>query len=270
MTDTRPRHRMVVEEVNSENTNGIEEIAQEIEKPEHQIVEETTNNNLPIEEKNELLSVVKEKVEELQNITEHISEDVEKSVEVQEEIVEATEKVEPTFQESTPKTYAEPLYAQKRSSGANPLVIIIPGVLLLGALVGGIVFYQRGINQTPAEAPTQTDTPPIVSTAPSATPMATVDFTKYSVIIFNGSGIPGEAGKAKDLITAVGFKVGSTANAATYDFKKTIVKAKSTVEASYLTKLSETLGKTYVMDKAQVLDASSKNDVEVIVGSSKN
>src|SRR6185369_6364954 len=123
----KARKRMVVEEVSPVSAEPI-------------------LDTQPLEEKNELLGVVKEKVEELQDITEHISEDVKESAEVQEEIVEATEKVEPAaYVPPTPQqsSVMEPMYPGNRSSGPNPLIIIIPGVLLLGALLGGIVFYQK-------------------------------------------------------------------------------------------------------------------------------
>ncbi len=242
--NTRARKRMVVEEVSPTSSEPV-------------------LDTQPIEE-------IKEKVEELQDITEHISEDVKESAEVQEEIVEATEKVEPAVYVSpTPQqpSVMEPMYPGNHSTGPNPLIIIIPGVLLLGALLGGIVFYQKSISNV-GQTPSPTEAP-IASSAPSATPNTKVDLTKYTVNIFNGSGIPGEAGKAKDLLTTAGFKVGTTGNAATYDFTKTVIKTKDTVDTAFIAKLSETLGKTYVVDKAQVLDSSSKNDVEVFIGSTK-
>lgn len=234
----RTRKRMVVEEVGQVSDKAATD------------TQEVVSSSAPLEE------VVKEKVEELQSITEHISDDVQKSAEVQQEIVKATQ----------PSDSAPP----KESSGTNPLIIIIPGVLLLGALLGGIVFYQRSVSQIPTETATPVETP-VTSTSPSATPTpsAKLDLTKYTVVIFNGSGISGEAGKVKTLITAAGFKVGTTGNASTYDFTKTIVKAKSTVDAAFTARLIETLGKNYIVDNPQVLDTTSKNDVEVTVGTSK-
>jgi hypothetical protein len=244
--DTKDRRRMVVEEVSP-------------------VPAEVISNEQPLEE-------IKRGVEELQDITEHMSEDVKESAEVQEEIVEATEKVEPSFQPPVmplASVNLESSYPPRHSSGINPLIIIIPGILLLGALLGGIVFYQKGVGeQGLIEITTPTETP-AASITPSATPSATIDLQKYTVAIFNGSGIPGEAGKVKDLITTAGFKAGATSNAATYDYTKTIIKAKSTVDSAFTNKLSETLAKNYVVDKVQTLDSTSKNEVEVIVGSSK-
>lgn len=251
-TDEKDRRRMIVEEVSSDEPK-----VQEVESPMESSTEVVST------ETKEPLEVVKEKVEELQTLTEGISESVEKSVEVQEELAEVAEKVIPT---EKPDDFI-PL--EKNSSGPKPLLIIIPGVLLLGALLGGIVFYQKNIGINSAiETPVPTETTEATPEA-SATPSATVDLTKYTVVVLNGSGIAGEAGKVKTILTDADFKVGTTGNASTYDFTKTIVKAKSDVDAAYVSKLIETLGKTYVVDKAQTLSDSSKDDVQVIVGTSK-
>jgi len=85
----------------------------------------------------------------------------------------------------------------------------------------------------------------------------------------NGSGISGEAGKAKTLLTTAGFSIGSTGNAATYDYTKTIIKAKSNVDPAFVSALSSSLNKTYVTDTPQTLSDSSNDDVQVIIGSSK-
>lgn len=191
----------------------------------------------------------------------------------------------PKVEEAEKKEVAEPAKPEileegiKDTISANPepepakspsiaLWIIIPGMFLLGAILGGIVFYQRGVNRGEEVNPPPTATPTF-STTPSASPSASTDLSKYTIHIFNGSGIPGEAGKAKTLLTTAGFKVGSTGNAATYDYTKTIIKAKNTVDASYVAALSSALEKTYVVDAAQTLASSSADTVQIVIGSSK-
>ncbi len=155
-----------------------------------------------------------------------------------------------------------------KKSSLNVLWIIIPVIFLLGAILGGIVFYQRGVNYGQEGTTTPTSEPsPVPFT--TSTPSASVDLTKYSISVFNGSGISGEAGKAKTLLTTAGFKVGSTANAATYDYTKTIIKAQSTVDAAFIAALSSALGKTYVVDSPQTLASSSADTIQVVIGSSK-
>ncbi|MGA3292036.1 MAG: LytR C-terminal domain-containing protein [Candidatus Microgenomates bacterium] len=162
-----------------------------------------------------------------------------------------------------------PVPTQPKKSSSLALWIIIPLIFILGAILGGVVFYLKGVNKGQEESNTPTPEASIATPAPLASPSATIDLTKYSITVFNGSGIAGEAGKVKDLLTSAGFTVGSTGNAATYDYTKTIIKAKTTVDADFLTQLSMTLSKNYVLDSNQTLATSSAVDVQVFVGSSK-
>lgn len=220
--------------------------------------ESASENTAPVEE-------IKEKVEELQSLTEGISESAEKSAKVQEEIVEATQKVE----SSPVQTQNTGDLVSYKKDGTNPLVIIIPGVLLLGALLGGIYFYQKNIvsnNAAPMPSGTElTQSTPV----PSASPSAQMDLTKYPINVQNGSGIAGTAGTAKDLLTKAGFKVSATGNAETYDFTDTIIKTQASVPADFVAKLTATLSTTYKVGTPKSLPASSSDEVVVIIGSKK-
>lgn len=249
---------MVVEEVGEPSESQIKpELEQSV----------ADDNTKPVEEKSELRDVVKEKVEELQTITEHMGSDVEKSADVQEEIVQAAEKVEPTKETQKPNTEFIPV---RSNYGPSPLLIIIPGVLLLGALLGGVYFYEKSVNQAATATPTPEETiAPSGTPQPSASPSAKLDLTKYPINVQNGSGIPGTAGSAKDVLTKAGFKVSSTGNADNYNYTDTIIKTKSDVPADFVSKLTTTLSGVYSVAKAQTLEASSSSEVVVIIGSSK-
>lgn len=260
--EDKVRKRMVVEEVGAPLPMSIE----------------------PVEEKNEPLDVVKEKVEELQTLTEDISQSVEKSVLVQEDLAKAAEEAVPDVGQTVPVEKPisldndipeTPLVPEiKNSSGPNPLAIIIPGIFLLGALLGGIYFYQASLsNQKQVAGGTATPTPDytntIVAGTPTATPTVKLDLTKYPINVMNGSGISGQANVVKGLLTTAGFAVPKTGNAASYDFTKTVIKAKADVPAEFLTQLTTTLSKSYVMDINQTLATSSADSVQVIIGSTK-
>lgn len=232
------------------------------------IVEEVAAPSEPVErapeqmpnEESAPLGEVKEKVEELQTITEHMSGDLEKSADVQEDIVKTVEESAP---EIPAKPDSEPI---NQPQTTNPLWIIIPGIFLLGALLGGVIFYQKSLNKAVAPTPTPSSD---VAPAPSASPQASLDLTKYPINVENGSGIAGEAGNVKNILTSAGFKVSATGNADSYSFTKTVIQAKSDVPESFITQLSDTLSKTYKLDKTQSLPDSSSDEVIVIVGSSK-
>jgi hypothetical protein len=141
--------------------------------------------------------------------------------------------------------------------------------LLLGVLLGGIVFYEKNIKQDSQETPT-----PLATTeatiAPSASPSAKLDLTKYPINVQNGSGIPGTASLAKDLLTKAGFKVVATGNAPSYDYTDTFIETKSDVSADFVTKLTTTLSGIYKVGTPKALPASSTDEVIVIIGSSKS
>lgn len=236
---------------------------------------------MPKDESKRPRMVVEEVVEEKPVVTipdAEVVKEVEEKVEVPEDVVNeevlSDNIVENPLPPTEPPTEVLPdlLPQLKSSSDTNPLVIIIPGIFLLGALLGGIYFYQASVTTqkgtVPSPSPTTTVTV-INQPTPAASSSATIDLTKYPINIMNGSGIVGEAGKVKTLVETAGFTVSKTGNAASYDFTKTVIKAKADVPAEFLAKLTDTLSKSYVLDANGVLAISSPDIIQVIVGSTK-
>lgn len=111
-----------------------------------------------------------------------------------------------------------------------------------------------------------TVTPPHVVT-PTPTPVA-VDKSKYTIEVLNGSGVPGEAAKVKNALTAIGYTVSSTGNAATTDFTQTEISAKVSVNSAFITALRGDVSKLYsVSSNLVALPAQSSVDIIVTVGS---
>lgn len=250
MPDDKTRKRMVVEEVSTSSNTPV--------------------NQEPVEE-------IKEKVEELQTLTEDISESVEKSAEVQEDLAKAAEEV--VSQEKKEQTEIPSYKSQetdipqapqiKSKNGINPLMVIVPGIFLLGALLGGIFFYQKSVSQESGEPTPTPNYNNIVTPVPTASPETKLDLAKYPINVMNGSGTPGQAGTVKELLETAGFEVEKTGNAPSYDYIKTVIKAKSDVPEEYITKLTEVLSKNYEVDTKQSLSATSDDSVQVIIGSTK-
>ena len=155
-------------------------------------------------------------------------------------------------------------------SSTNYLWIIIPGMILLGLLIGGIIAYYTGIQKLSSNNNSSLikSTPP-PETTPSPTPIATPNLSNYKIKILNGSGIKGEAGKVEELLEKADFTVESTGNAKTYDYTQTIIQAKSSVEEGFLTKLKSSLSKTYEVGKNETLKDSETSPVIILVGSLK-
>jgi len=162
----------------------------------------------------------------------------------------------------------------QKESSFNILWILIPGMLLLGLLIGGIFAYVFGIqkisdSQESNTSGTQNITVELTAaptTKPTAGPSASL--SKYKIKILNGSGIKGEAGKVQTLIEAAGFTVLSTGNAATYDYTKTQITLKTGIDPDFVSILVATLKKSYQLEDPKTV-SSQTNDVTVTVGSLK-
>ena len=160
---------------------------------------------------------------------------------------------------------------KKKGQGFFKIFLIILTVLsLLAVIAGGFYLYQKNLsNKTVKPEETKeaivTITP---STAPTVTPTATtVDYSKYSLQILNGSGVPGEAGKAKELLVNYSFKSVATGNASSYDSEKTVISLKENIPDQVFSDISKTLNSTYDVESSkEVLNDSSNYDIVVTVG----
>lgn len=163
----------------------------------------------------------------------------------------------------------------KSSTNFNIFWIILPGIMLLGLLMGGIIAYFSGINKLNSSEASATKKPtpqPIITIEPSpaVSPVSKIDLTKYKVKVLNGSGIKGEAGKVQALLEKAGFTIESTGNAGRYDYTNTVIQTKEAVDKAFIDQLEKDLSKTYKLDKSVILKDTEASSVIVIVGSSKS
>jgi hypothetical protein len=163
---------------------------------------------------------------------------------------------------------------KKKGQGFFKIFLIILTIIsLLVVIAGGIYFYQKNIanktvpaNETKVTKVTETPT----ATPTKAPETENLDYSKYSLQILNGSGVPGEAGKAKDLLADYDFKTVVAGNANSYDYEKTVISLKEGVPDQVFTDLSKTLDSTYdIESKKEVLEDSSNYDVVITVGLKK-
>lgn len=161
-----------------------------------------------------------------------------------------------------------------KESSFNILWILIPGMLLLGLLIGGIFAYVFGIQKI--SNPIKTDVTSTQNTtveptlSPTAKPEASpsANLSKYKIKILNGSGIKGEAGKVQTLIETAGFTVLSAGNATTYDYTKTQITIKTGIDPDFVSTLVATLKKDYQLEDPKTV-SSQTNDITVTVGNLK-
>jgi len=142
------------------------------------------------------------------------------------------------------------------------------GIFIALAIVSGLLIYIEGASKSNQQGIIPTPTP-IIAQEQSPTPTPEIDVSKYKIEVLNGSGISGEAARAKQLLEEEKFTVSSIGNADTLNYQKTIIQSKKTVPKEFLEKLKSFLEKLYVLDDVKELDESEKSHVVIIVGSEK-
>ena len=150
----------------------------------------------------------------------------------------------------------------------NYLWIIIPTALLVGALVGGLITYFSGISKlgtSVTPSPIATVEPTVVAT-PTAAPTTTVKREDLKVQILNGSGVSGEAGKAKTLLLGLGYKNVDTGNASSSDFTQTEVAIKATASDALNMVIKDLSTKYSAVEASKPLATSSKYDLVITIG----
>jgi hypothetical protein len=141
------------------------------------------------------------------------------------------------------------------------------GLTLGAGLIGGIFYYKLKVEKVSSTPSTPT---PVVTTTisePKETPKPEVKLSDLKVLILNGSGIKGEAGKVEELVKKTGFEKTETGNADSYNYQETVVFLKDNLDSSIYDKISESLS-GYSLKK-DTLEESSAYDIKIIVGKTK-
>jgi len=143
-------------------------------------------------------------------------------------------------------------------------------VVIIIAIIGGILVSTnsleklKSISADPSPSPTATPSP---SPTPTPTPEALTDEEKedYTLIIQNGSGIPGTAATAQELLENLGYIVDSVGNADDYDYEETVIQTNT---VTLFNSLKSDLEDDYtVASTAAELDEDETVDAIVIIGS---
>lgn len=171
------------------------------------------------------------------------------------------------------------------------ILLIILGLIAFGAVkfLGGNVLGPAP-TPTPTAAPTPTDTPtptPEVSGTPTPSPKAKttptsavtptkapagsskdkttgLDRADLTVAVQNGSGVAGAAKKAGDVLTGLGYQLGTVGNADTSDYAQTEIHVKA-ASTSFLALLKKDLSADYTIGTAAA-DYTGEGDALIIVG----
>lgn len=93
-----------------------------------------------------------------------------------------------------------------------------------------------------------------------------LDKSKITISVENGSGVEGAAGKVADYLKSQGYNVSGTSNADNYNYTGVTIKVKDSAKA-YLDGLKSDLSKNYTVNSSTSdLPSSSSTDAVVIIG----
>ncbi|MBI4079531.1 MAG: LytR C-terminal domain-containing protein [Candidatus Levybacteria bacterium] len=174
--------------------------------------------------------------------------------------------------EEQPSVQEESLLAeddsQESGSGVKKTLLWFVLLVLLAIIVGGIAFfaYQLGLQNGQEQAKKE-----IVSVTPTeaAAPTETteeIDKGAYSIQVLNGSGISGEAARARDLLEGEDFVVTDIGNADSDDNEKTIIAKKNDIDDKYLAELKKVLEASYTLGGVLELNEDADDDVIITIG----
>ena len=135
---------------------------------------------------------------------------------------------------------------------------------------------------TPSQSPSQTTTSsPVQQANSSATPVASsvpkpsnnpidkttgLDRSKLNVVVENGSGGAGAAGKAADYLKGLGYNIVSTSNADSFSYSNVVIQVQE-AKSDYLGLLKKDLGFNYTIGTTSAdLSSGASEDAVVIIG----
>ena len=169
-------------------------------------------------------------------------------------------------QNSHKQEVKEKTYRQKTPFWVLFLVFLL-GLTLGAGLIGGIFYYKLKVEKISLGTTKETPQPsPELKETPTPQPEE-VRFSDLKVLILNGSGIKGEAGKVEELVKKAGFEKTETGNADSYNYQDTSVFLKEGLPDSVYEKISQSLA-SYSLKK-ESLEKNSAYDIKIIVGKTK-
>ena len=214
-----------------------------------------------------------EEVDEEKNISEDTEEETEKTPPAEESSAEdkpkkeqiSSDEVKEWLKEVRPDTTRE--VEKGRGPGGKIIALILIILLVLGVIVGGMLYFQKGVSQpqvqeeTPTAIPTESETP-------TPAEEEEVDLTEIKISILNGSGIVGEAGKVKDFLIENGFSEEKiqTGNADSYDYEDVSISLKAEMSEVVIDAIEESLSIYEIKISEDELQDNSTFDVVIIVG----
>lgn len=149
-------------------------------------------------------------------------------------------------------------------------IIALIVVTILGAVGGGIYYYQTNVSSVDTGNESNVVITPTITPSPTEAPVEDIDLSAFTVEVLNGSGKAGLAGTVATALTDAGFLDATAGNADASNYEETIVSLKESTPKGVYTELDKILGTDYVLELSEEpLDEDSEYDVSIVLGSSK-
>lgn len=155
---------------------------------------------------------------------------------------------------------------KKASKNYHPIIFLLVMIVLVGGLLGGGYFY---LNQVPQNKAEDTSNPSVTvqstpSSIPSSSPLAK---DQIKVLILNGTGIKGQAGKVQASLERLGYKL-IDVEVADKEQDQTVVEYKpGLISAEDLVAIKTLLAKTYA--QVELKENTSLDRLRITTGSLK-
>jgi len=157
------------------------------------------------------------------------------------------------------------VYGGGRNKGGKRKTLMLLIIALV--VIGGLIYLLKGRLLGGNKQEVAPPSPTVASETPTPTPTpSSIDRTKYTVDVLNGSGKTGLAASVSASLKTLGYQIGKTGNATNSAFTTTQVLAKSATPQDVVNALIKDLSPDYNATNGGVLSDSSTADLEVIIG----
>lgn len=156
-------------------------------------------------------------------------------------------------------------YRKVTAWNVSRLLIILGFLIVLTVLMGGLLYVQylhvSGLSK-------QVESTVVPTQIPTPTAIVGEDPANLKVVVMNGTGIAGQAGRVKDLLSEAGYTNVITENSETKDYQKTEIIFSSKVSEKQQSEIKELLLKTFTAVTSKT-DTKADKDIQITTGEEK-
>lgn len=156
---------------------------------------------------------------------------------------------------------------EKKSPWKTIILVVLATIAITGLIGVGILLYKKSLSKDSTSVEKQAEEISQTSTSvPTLTPLSVEEKAELKIQILNGTGISGEAGRAKAYLEGLDYKNIKTGNADAFDYDKTKISLKEDKKGASSLLIEELSQKYEVEETTEVLEDSSQFDIVIVLG----